>query len=342
MRLPNKLSYQRSIDPSEVTFFVNWPDGSTRPLRKKTITVLGMHEGTHSAYKDGGDINESVTPNDLATGNPHDIDYCNIPYNAESVECHFSVTIENKVTVPKTCIDPDVTHTLKELVAAYQQRIGFAYLAEKYLTNIINGAWLWDNQSTNSTTIQVETNKGIFVEAQNVHYKRFEPGWEKRLANWPQLVALFTNALLNERDYLSLEISAHLVYPTNKPLKLSQKCIIHQQRGKGRQYQTTTIGGEESPIFGAYKTGAAIALVDDWYPNAQETLRVNHYGIDKTNGITYRHPDTGLDLFSLLKRSEEFLDLLTNEKPLDEETIKQLHFVMANLIKGGPLQQKGN
>ncbi|WP_413113978.1 type I-F CRISPR-associated protein Csy3 [Thaumasiovibrio sp. DFM-14] len=341
MKLPTKLSYKRSLDPSPVIFLVHWPDGTVTPLRSQIIGNRGMFEGAHVAYTPAGEI-KNVNSNKLAEGNLHEIECCNVPYGAKHVECQFSLTVSNEAMNPGSCNDHLVTNNFRRLVQAYDSRIGLEYIATRYLQNIIDGAWLWDNKKVNSSTIQLTTNKGVSIEANDFLYKRFNKGWQKELPNWHKLVDLFVAALRNERDYLSIEVSASLVYPSQKTIKPSQKLLTHQPKGQGRRYQSTSIDGDESPIFGTFKTGAAIAMIDDWYPNAERPLRINHYGVDSQNGMTYRHPDTELDLFTLIKRTEDFIERLNSDSPLAVETINQLHFIIANLIKGGPLQSKGD
>ncbi|EKO3966123.1 type I-F CRISPR-associated protein Cas7f/Csy3 [Vibrio fluvialis] len=93
--------------------------------------------------------------------------------------------------------------------------------------------------------------------------------------------------------------------------------------------------------MGCYKTGAAIATIDTWYPDAEEPIRVGHYGVDRENSTAYRHPDTGKDFFSILKRIDELVDRLKDAKELSQDELKDMHFLMANLIKGGLFQEKG-
>ncbi|EGR0766818.1 type I-F CRISPR-associated protein Cas7f/Csy3, partial [Vibrio parahaemolyticus] len=55
----------------------------------------------------------------------------------------------------------------------------------------------------------------------------------------------------------------------------------------------------------------------------------------------YRHPNTGKDLFTLLEKADQYLEQLQATDVLPDEMINDLHFIVANLIKGGLLQQKG-
>ncbi|MGF1760849.1 type I-F CRISPR-associated protein Csy3 [Photobacterium sagamiensis] len=341
MKLPNRLSYQGSIDPSIITFHAIWPSGEIKPLRLHSRVVLGNKGNAEEGFNKDGSRKENVTRANLAEGNPHEIDYCHIPHGVKETIGEFSVTIEANAGSSKCCNDREVTNMLERLTQLYSEKIGFEYLAERYLKNIIKGTWLWRNQKTYSTTITISPWKLTPITAEDIQRKRFEEGWENDLLGWKLLVQAFTDALQDPKKYFILEIKAVLSLPTNAQFHPSQVFKESKKGTKGRTYQTTEIDDDESPIFGAYKTGAAIAMIDDWYPDAEYPLRVSSYGVDKKHSIAHRHPDTELDIYSLLMRSEELIEQLENNTFTQNGGTNQLHFIIANLIKGGLFQLGG-
>ncbi|MBF4332973.1 type I-F CRISPR-associated protein Cas7f/Csy3, partial [Vibrio anguillarum] len=54
MKLPTSLAYERSIDPSDVCFFVVWPDDKKTPLTYTSRTLLGQMETASLAYDASG------------------------------------------------------------------------------------------------------------------------------------------------------------------------------------------------------------------------------------------------------------------------------------------------
>lgn len=147
----------RSIDPSDVVFLVNWPHGRKTPLPYTSRVALGMKEGSKSAYKDSGQIDVDATAHSLAQGNPHEIDFCCIPYGAESIECEFSVAFSSNLRKPFKCSDPEVKRTLVQLIKLYEEKVGWEEVVTRYLENICNGRWLWrNNERTYSTSISIK------------------------------------------------------------------------------------------------------------------------------------------------------------------------------------------
>lgn len=341
MKLPINLAYERSISPSDVVFLVNWPGGIQKPLPYTTRVVLGMKEGSAAYSSDG----KTASGYALAQGNPHEIDYCCVPYNAQSIECRFSVSFSSELRRPYKCSEPGVKSTLTQLIELYEQRIGWDELANRFLINICNGSWLWKNKNhAYSTSIEItpwpwESDSVLFEDLRNNYCSNED--FEQHV-HWPALLQLIMDAFSQPNGLCILEVKATLRFATNAPIYPSQVFKESVKREKNRVFQTTQIESNETPIIGCYKAGAAIFSIDDWYPKAEEALRVNHYGVHKHDLHCYRHPDTGKDFFTLLKNVDEYVELLANPDEISTETIKDIHFVISNLIKGGLFQQKGN
>ncbi|MEI8659160.1 type I-F CRISPR-associated protein Csy3 [Vibrio sp. Hal054] len=346
MKLPNSLSYMRSIDPSDIVFLVNWSDGKRTPLPYSSRTALGRKEGTSSAYKNDDEINKDVTEYSLAHGNPHEVDYCCVPYGAESIECEFSVSFASSLRKPFKCSDPEVKRTLVHLIKLYEQKVGWEELATRFLENICNGRWLWrNNEHTYSTSISIKPwpweDEEAIISFNDIRRNYTDINKFRDHKDWEALIKLITDAFSQPNGLCIFEVSATIRLGKNAPIYPSQVFKEFVQGEKNRIYQKTEVDGEKSPILGCYKTGAAIATIDDWYPDAEEPLRISHYGAHKEDVYCYRHPNTGKDLFTLLQRADEYVEQLDAGHVLSDETINDLHFVVANLIKGGLLQLKG-
>ncbi len=347
MKLPNNLSYMGSIDPSDVVFLVNWPDGRKAPLPYTSRVVLGRKEGSKSAYKDDGQIDVDVTEDSLAQGNPHEVDFCCVPYGAESIECEFSVSFASSLRKPYKCSDPKVKRTLVQLIKLYEQKVGWEELATRFLENICNGRWLWrNNERAYYTSISMKPwpweDEEYIISFEDIRQNYADINSFRDHKNWSSLIKLITNAFSQPNGLCIFEVSATLRLGKSAPIYPSQAFKDSVKGEKNRIYQTTKVDGENSPIFGCYKTGAAIATIDDWYPDAEEPIRISHYGAHKEDVYCYRHPNTGKDLFTLLEKADQYVEQLQGTDAWPDGMINDLHFVVANLIKGGLLQRKGS
>ncbi|MBY8168085.1 type I-F CRISPR-associated protein Csy3 [Vibrio fluvialis] len=352
MKLPTSLAYERSIDPSDVCFFVVWPDNKKTPLTYTSRTVLGQMETASLAYDSSGNPKESATAEALAQGNPHQVDFCHVPFGASHVECCFSVSFCSELRKPYKCSSSSVKQTLVQLIELYETKISWTELATRYLMNICNGKWLWKNTRKaycwnieltpwpwNGETVKFEDIRNKYMSRQDFENHK----------DWSALVEMIKTAFSSTNGLAIFEVKATLYLPTNAMIRPSQVFKEKESGSKSksksqnsRVFQSTTIDGERTPILGAFKTGAAIAKIDDWYPGAIEPLRVGKFGVHREDVTCYRHPSTGKDFFSILQQADHYIELLSGNTAPDQETINDMHFLMANLIKGGMFQHKGD
>ncbi|WP_305422186.1 type I-F CRISPR-associated protein Csy3 [Photobacterium leiognathi] len=348
MKLPIHLSYERSIHPSDVCFFSVLPDGNRDPLSFVSRKVLGQKEAAKLAYDEGGNPKKAATPEVLAEGNPHRIDYCSVPSGAEHIDCIFSVSFSSELRKPYKCSDPNVKKTLVKLVKLYESKIGWEELTSRFLLNITKGQWLWKN-TKKMYRLDIEIQPWPWkedpvtfedIKTNYCTYNDFESDTQ-----WQKLKQLIINAFSKEDGLAIFEVKARLTLPTNAILYPSQ-AFIEKNKNKNnheasRIFQHTLINGQKSPIIGSYKAGAGIFMIDDWYPDADEPIRIGRFGVHHQDVTCYRHPSTEQDLFSILMQADQYITLLSSKRKLPEKKINELHFLMANLIKGGLFQHKG-
>lgn len=337
MKLPQRFSYRRSLSPSIGVFTYVNKRGEERALPFKTVKVLGQKEGVVEGFDNKMNPKASATAKKLGEGNPHTIEYCHVPYDANRVFCRFSLTVNANSITPEVCSDTEVIKAMSEFVRSYIAVKGYNYLAERYLIQIISGAWLWRNQYSLGTTIRIRTHKGRNLVAENVQPHSGQKVWQQNLAGWADLVDEFSEALINPGKFLLCEVEAEIIPITCQEVYPSQ--AFNERDGvdiPGRVFQKTMMDSAESPILGAYKIGAAIAQIDDWFDGAIKALRVGHYGVDKKICAALRTPEMGTDFFSIITQVEQ----LSKELRATGQLTSKAHFLVANLIKGG-LFQKG-
>lgn len=355
MKLPKRFSYTRSISPSNCVFLIE----GTEPLQVHKVTLTTSMEGaaqgaseTKASVKKSID-NEASLPADLGThnnlgrGNIQTVETCYVPYGTRRLVCNFSVSVNANSTSPHVCSDKEVISVLSEFLSLYKARGGFRYLAERYLENIISGAWLWRNQHTLGTKIVISTNRTEPVCAEHVEQLRFNTNFFKKLPGWIELLEAFETALTEPSQFLICEVSGEIQPSTCQEIYPSQAFIQDEsntgdnsqpksKKSLAKVFQKTSINGVESPILGSYKIGAAIATIDDWYDDGVEPLRVSNYGVNKAEATAVRHPRSGKDLFSIMKNLESISASIQSSGQLPPEA----HFLVANLIKGGLFQKE--
>jgi CRISPR-associated protein Csy3 len=305
------------------------------PLTIQTIKVLGQKSSASEAFDKQAVIKENTTNAKLAEGNPHTVEFCHAPYECKTVVCKFSIRVNANSIKPYNCNDSTASELLGLFSESYKKHNGYNYLAERYLANILNGKWLWRNSDALNIDIKLSTQKNLEVVAENISINKFDDSFPKNLAGYDELVEQFTQALCDPKSCLFIEIEAKITPSFMQEIHPSQ-AFTEQDSDLGRVYQDTKINGTRAAVLGSYKIGAALALIDDWYPDSDESIRVGAFGVIKNSNTSVRHPDTKLDLYSLLMDIENITSALANEK--DIQTSNKAHFLAANLIKGGLFQ----
>ena len=121
MKLPNRLTYTRSISPSIGVFLSVDTVGNITPLNIKTVKVLGQKSSASEAFDKKAAIKGSTTHAKLAEGNPHTVEYCHVPFECNTLLCKFSLRVNANSIQPSNCNDNEVYESLRLLSEAYEK-----------------------------------------------------------------------------------------------------------------------------------------------------------------------------------------------------------------------------
>jgi CRISPR-associated protein Csy3 len=337
MELGNQLIYRKSISTGLAVFYSVDCNGTYKPLEIEVRKALGQKDGFTEAFNKKFELKAGVTKHDLAAGNPHSYEYCFVPIDSECIACKFAVRFEANSLSPERYQLAETTKLLEKFSALYNSIGGYQYLATRYLKSIYSGLWLWRNQQTDKTCISIKTSAGQQLLLENVQMRRYTDDWQEYQAQIDQIATNIAAAFVEPSKYFSLEVEAKLYIQPGLSVYPSQ-AFIESGQNNGRILQSTMVNGVRAAILSADKVGAAIATIDDWYPDADHPVRVGSYAADKNKSTCYRHPESGLDLYTLLSGLENTVVKLANLNKVDEIP-NEAHFIVANLIKGGLFQR---
>ena len=335
MKLPTRLTYTRSISPSIGVFLSVDSNGKATPLNIQTVKVLGQKSSASEAFDKKATLKKSTTRAKLAEGNPHTVEYCNVPFECKTLLCKFSLRVNANSIQPSNCNDSEVIASLKMFSEEYKSNGGYEYLAKRYIENLLSGVWLWRNSDALNIDIKITTHKGTEILSKDIGANKYSDDYPKKISGYDGLVEQFTKALHDQRSCLFAEVEAQIT-PSFMQEVFPSQAFTEKNSDIGRVFQDTLIDGKRVPILGSYKIGAALALIDDWYPEADEKNRVGAFGVIKSTSTSVRHPDSKLDLYSLLMDVENITSGLTRSKNI--KVANKAHFITANLIKGGLFQ----
>ena len=344
MELCNILKYDRSLYPGKAVFFYKTAVSDFVPLEADVNKIRGPKSGFTEAFTPQFSP-KNISPQDLTHNNILTLEECYVPPNVEHIFCRFSLRVQANSLIPSGCSDPDVFSLLKELAETFKECGGYKELAVRYCRNILIGTWLWRNQNTGNTQIEIKTSKGSCYLIDNTRKLAWESKWASDdLKVLEELSNEIESALTDPNVFWSADITAKIeasfcqeIYPSQI---LNDK--VKQGEASKQFVKAKCADGRYAVSFNSVKIGAALQSIDDWWDeDASKRLRVHEFGADKEIGIARRPPDSEQNFYSIFKNTEWYLSALKNCITNKNEKIDPaIYYLFSVLIKGGMFQKK--
>tara|TARA_R110002033_G_scaffold162930_3_gene199815 strand:+ start:17061 stop:18116 length:1056 start_codon:yes stop_codon:yes gene_type:complete len=344
MELCNVLKYDRSLYPGKAVFFYKTDDNDFIPLEAEISRIRGQKAGFTEAFTPQFKP-KNLAPQDLAYSNPLVIEDCYVPPNVEYLYCRFSLRIQANSLKPSGCSEPEVFALLEKLAATFKECGGYKELATRYCKNLLLGTWLWRNQNTGNTQIEIKTSSGQCYKIANTRQFAWDSVWPSDAQQVLEALSEeIYHALSDSSIFWSADITAKIQTTFCQEVYPSQ--ILGEKAANGeasKQFsKVKCIDGRLAVSFNSVKIGAALQLIDDWWDDdAEKRLRVHEYGADKEVGIARRPPETQRSFYSLFVNAELYLNELNKQISNPDCTISpDIYYLFAVLIKGGMFQKK--
>ena len=344
MVIPTILTYEKSSAPSSGLMFGRTYDGEKLPL------LIGLLRGRGAQTDHSAGHGEKDT--DLGEWLPLRQDYCQLPHNAPELVIEFAIKYLPRSLTPHSCNDPEWFDLLEQLAQLYAEKSGYLYQAYCQIDALFQGLPFWRNNDGEALSLSII----------NISDKILPPYLFKGLparadtltnsnkAQFYSLVETIAQALSGKRDRLRLRVIATLekdaleeVFPSEEfieKLSESKKEYLHRQKRyqKAREYAFYKIGDIQQAMLHPTKIGAGLRW-DRWCKSGIETP-VSVYGLIAKGRATSRGRGTKQDFYSLLSNIRDHITTLQefDGNIFAQESIEalgEIHFIMANLIKGG-------
>lgn len=333
LKLPSVLSFQRSVEVGRGYFFEkSGIDGELKPLKifEESIT------GSFASYKA-----PKNTAQEMSASNPALIDSAYTSSDCDTFVLKFSVKPIANSLFPNNTNDEQVLIFLNDFVSSYIEKGGMEYLAERYISSIASGSFLFRNL-TIADDIQVK----VSVDDLSFVFKRNERDTEEFKANVVTLSKVFAEGLKDEAVFKIFEIEASGVVGSGQEVFPSQAFVEKSgsrtsgDKSKTLVSETILFKGNEvrQALMTRGKIGNAIRTIDTWYADDEDlrALPVEPYGIDRMYG-TARRFKNNKSLYDLLEgKGVELLKSIKESSSADELS-GDIHYCVACLIRGGVL-----
>lgn len=337
MKEPALLSYSRSLHPTDAIFMALRDDGTRQPVPVSVKATLG----TQSQYDKTG----ASKPG----GNPQRVEFAALPHNVSKLVISFHLTVTGSALAPHSCDAPAWRDMLEKLAKAYGETDRFLTIGALYASNLANGRWAWKNRLFASSFEVAVTCGDESFAYQALDHRLDDLPASARTPEVQRLGALIAEGLRGER-LVKMAVTGMLDLVPGATVYPSQEFEDKDDRDEkaiGKVLFGLAVAECDCcAAFHEQKIGNAIRTIDIWHKGmrqdgteavAQGTpLAVNPYGQSREAYVVARSRQSGNpDLYTLLKKAPALLEQIGKD-PIGND----LHFVMANLVRGGVFGMK--
>lgn len=330
------LAFSRSVQITEALLWALKDDGARTPIE---VVEKGVR----------GQISEANAKKNEGKSNPQTVDSASIPSGFGRLSITFGLRVMPSVMQPHASDNSDVAAAFCQAAREYAGKGGFAFLAERYVWNILNGRFAWRNRLQSDDAKIIVKLADLKIVADPLMLSLRDPQSRDEMAAAVIEGAEHLDALIDavakgfcERA-VDIEVEWQSVLPGGAEVWPSQEYLRSEVAGalgnKGRVYASipcaTVRGRVPQASIHSQKIGAALRHIDDWHGDAENgAIAVNPYGGVQETGAVLRPLKKGdaANFYDIMKKdSEIFADL---ERPAAEMS-GNTHFFFANLLRGG-------
>jgi CRISPR-associated protein Csy3 len=331
LKIPNMLSYARSINPTDGLMMGIQEDGG----QKEIVEV--RERGARSPFSNHKEV--SNAEKNPARGNPKTGDIAFLSSSSDTLLVTYHVTFSGKSLEPHSCNAKfaDTRNALSELTAAFAEKGGYKVLAERYLGQILNGSTAWrNNDLTDESFVEVDCRFGAVTATNHPTGQTLS---DKK--SYTSILDAVSTALSTPKGFLRIKVSMRL---TMAPMTEVYPSQSFTDNAKGRLLASVPVEGPNGRVNQAIihnqKIGNAIRCIDDWYEeNAPYPIAIEPFGIDRS-----------LDRAIRIENNRHFYRLLTHELLGFLETVNEaktpkdipgdVYYFIGCLIRGGVFSGK--
>jgi CRISPR-associated protein Csy3 len=362
IKLPSVLAFEKKLVPSDGYFYgTKWSEinfDNLQEIKKQPLRIeLKRLRGTmsHQPKNNSNNVDKLKEDTNLQDANLQMIEACSLNENQDTLNMHFTLKILSGLEQPWVSNGKEFNILYPQIIIKYREKFGFKELAKRYGLNIANARYLWRNRvgvENIKVLVKINNHENILkFDAKKFDLKNFDYQPEGDLKI---LIDHIANALAGTNEYehnaLILDINvfakvgiAQDVYPSQEFVKQEKNPSRNEEKVSKVLYKIKLDEAKEIAGMHSQKIGNALRTIDSWYPepndNDNNPIAIEPYGQVTTRNMVYR--DTPNDFYTLIKKiildSKELrLDSKFNEKEYE----KNLHYIVAVLIRGGVFSEK--
>jgi CRISPR-associated protein Csy3 len=336
------LAFSRSLQITEGLFF----GVEKREGEDIRVPIEILEKGVR------GQTSQDNAKDKAGLSNPQSVEFAVVPQGCSAVTLAFGLRVLPMSRQPHACDDTNVGDAYRRLATAYDKAQGYDVLATLYIWNIANGRFAWRNRfQADDMSVTVE------FDGRSIAFDPRVLGFDD-MPDRDELIAAITVGGSQDLDALITGVARGLtdtaftakvswtaimdpgqeIFPSQEYVrsekvddKLSRVLAKLPTMWRGRQIQQASMHSQ--------KIGAALRHIDVWHgTDGYGAIAVNPYGGVQETSAVLRAPGTKKSFYDLRKNADAILEAI--ELATTPDSIpKDIHFIMANLVRGGVLGQ---
>jgi CRISPR-associated protein Csy3 len=339
---PSMLAFTRSLETSEALMFgLNSDTAIFNPIEVVETGQRGQSSQQNLNQK-------KVGISKAGKSNPQMVEIARVPASCDTLVIQCGLRVMPNSLQPASTDSADAYRAYADLAKKYGELGGYKVLAERYLENIANGRFAWRNRSLSSTA-----NVSISFQGKEISFNPFmlTVGEIQGLdaikaalktgdaADVDSLVSYIARGLYEEPADISFAWHGSVlpnaeVYPSQEYKFKAKPEDRKSDPSRMLASVRTSFNGRDiqQASMHSQKIGAALRAIDDWHQDPfYGAIPINPYGGVQEASIALRHGNKNApSLYDLTKKPILFIETLVVNALNDN-----LHFFMANLIRGG-------
>ena len=335
------LAYARSVQITEGLFTATRSDD---PKNRTPVEVL--EKGVRGQSSEDKAKNPGLS-------NPQSVEYAVIPQGHDGVELSFSVRFMPLSLRPHACDSTKVGETHRRLAAGYKAAGGFRVLAALYVWNIANARFAWRNRFQSDAMTVTVTLGSNTLRFNPFNFNLNEVADEAEMSaallegdadDLAEMIDRIAHGLSNDADKTeTIHVTWNARMEPGQEIFPSQEYIREEKADKqlSRVFAKLPLRrGDGRTIYQAsmhsQKIGAALRHIDVWHGSEEHDapIAVNPYGGVQETSAVLRDPKSKRSFYDLRAKAQPLLDAVENASEANEIP-GDVHFVMANLVRGG-------
>lgn len=344
---PSMVSSKRSFNLSEFAFF---GFSGEKPLFS---LVLGQDADPVTIRREVFCSNNSAAASkdeDRGKPNPQALDFAVLPPGCDTLLIDGTVVATSESLELHSCNSNEFKQAYVDFVEAFNKAGGMAMLAERYVMNMVNGAFLFRNRLGENVRCAVRC-AGNTVEVRESDLKSLGVLSLQDVTNaevrdkLQTIVGKMTDALTGKSRAMVFDVRCSAVmghgqevYPSQEfPLEsVELKSSSDSKRGyKDGRYLARALrsDGLSQVAFHARKASNALRSIDTWWPSATRALPVEPFGVDRSTQSAMRNNEH--EFYSIVMTMPEMTEQLLANNITDNAL-----FTMAVYLRGGVFSKK--